>query len=918
MIRGNSIRFIAAFFCIIFLGAGCYTPPAPATAQVLKSGNTPAQCGSRTAPAEVYFEIPSPIYEGEEFAIDATCTTGMPASFTFSVMPDTRLGLGTTGIPLSPRVIGTSDEPNAPRFSYTTLPKVGKYTITVDVTFSDRSQKKATLEVVVIKRRIQEAVVPSVVLGPGKPPEYCGQRGEKALLGYFTLSNLNPLVGESITFDASCSVGEIVKVEWDVDMMECLERKVPGITGRVTDLNADTDELRRVLETCFERVVDVRGQQLSGNNFAAMFQTYTPTKPGTTRARVRLTDVRGRREVKHIVYTVHGRNAGQEAVRLAPLQFSLLAKGPPITGYPAGPFLIPQYPDNRTVYLHWQPIGINKAGENFAVSAMSISLLPVVSRLYGDEVEYRWRSTGVGPELVGEVRLFEIPWQKFLSQNAIGPGPNEPNTGRSLPLIFPSPAGNKFLEERQQAEKIASGFPADPTRPTLEELRFSRAFPYDVTLDLTARAGTAERTVSKKFQFVSMWKNTLFKTQLIFVPIPFILPLAANDPADRIRNSTGYQDYINLEQYYNQVYKGSMTVGGTMDELAVNINNFWYGMLRNPSPFVVDPGEKIYVSNYTVRPYDLDIKGFDPQHHSNFLNEATHDLGPGARAIQHWAGGDLFFAPVVPGAYTARTTVRLRSGEESLDELPYRVRELIKLSVEPAPLSGAARVGQVVTFGARASKGDILFGRWVIRLGNNVVYDSQDKEWSRDGGLLQYRFTAPGTYKVELTVTEAETFRQARKTLDYEVRESGAAPARNTNASILHITEKGVANIYDQNNLLFVHGAQLFISLEVPIAPSIARIEWDFNDDRNYSDNVCTVSPRTPCNTVETQASGACPGNGRCVIRVQFVDKSGLIVQRGEGFYRLQGGGQRELTDYEKSVMCPPESERVPGVLYEC
>lgn len=893
--------FLSVCIGLIMGGVGCYTPPTASSPQALKSGNVPAQCGSHTEPAMAYFEIPGQIYTGEEFAADATCTTGEPAVFRFSVTPQGSLSAWASDILVSPRLIGTSDERNAPRLSYITLPKAGQYTITVEVIFNDESKKQASIEVTATDRPLEKTPTPAVVLGPGKPPEHCGERGAFALQGYFTVNNLNPLVGETMTFDASCSVGAITKVEWDVDMMECLERKSPGITRTMTAENitsANEAILNQALEACFERVVTVRPEDVNSNNFPAMFQTYTPAKPGVTRARVRVTDARGRREVKHLVYTVHERNAHQEVLQIAPLQFSLWLND--------GARPIPHYPDNRVVYLAWPLESVRKGGKHYLTSAVSAPIQPVVSHLYGDQVEYQWQSIGKSPEK--DPIPFETPWKKFQSLTAAAPG--ETNLGVSLPLPLPAPAQNLFPEAREEAAKHPLvGFPADPAPPSIAELRFHRAFPYDVTLQLKARAGSNQKLAAKKIQFVSPWDNSLFKTQIIFIPIPFVMPLPSSAGPDIALNQTLYKDYIDLDQYYNQAYGHPIKFSETFDDLYRKglEGYFWNIVGKNPSPFVVDPGQKIYVSNYTLQPYhllDTEALALDTE---KFFND-TYALGQGSRLIRPWRLGEIFFAPQTPGAYTARATARLQSGEESIDELAYRVRELIHLDIQPAPLSGDAQVGQIATFGARASKGEILLGRWVVRLGNQVVYDSQNQPWERDGGLLQYRFTDRGTYKVELTVTEAETFRQAKKTLEYTVLPSSRVPQL---PNILHIAEKGVAGAYDQNNLLFNHGALLFISVDdSSIRNSVGRVEWDFNADNNFSDHVCTTGPRHSCETVETQVLGSCPMNGRCIIRVRIYDNAGKIIREGQGSYQVRS--------LPAKVLCPPESERFQGHTYDC
>lgn len=924
-------RLLFLYVGLLFIGAGCYRPPTSSSELAMQSGPRPADCGSPTAPAQAYFTItPNPVIEGEWFTVNAECTTGVVTGVTFSVEPAQQVTI------TSPVISTLRDDPSSTPVKLSTdmvIKDAGEYVVTLKVQYEE-GEEQVSLPIIVAPKLEQRA--DDVVIGPGQPPERCGQRlgsDRKALglLGYVQTSNLRPVVGETITFDAGCSVGDIVKVEWDVDMVECLDRKSPGLRARTTEENPNSEEVNRALESCFERVFDVRNQQLGNNKFPAMVQTYVPPKPGTTRARVRLTDRNGRREVKQLVYTVRLGTTAQHVDTIVP-RFSLehvymtrhfqafagASRRPGGVGYMRGTMYsgsqpIPTYDDTRVAFVSWpkDTIRINRTLAD--VSAVSTTLRATIETSLGNAQEMSWLVVGQTSGFAGKPVLLETPWQpvRQIGQN------NQP-----IPynLTIPAPTARLFLEERTRAYANPVGHdPATP--PTLDQLRFSSVFPYTVEVTLRLRDGSKkEYSTTKLVRFLSPWENADFKTELLFSPDTTRLP------------SSG--DYVSQAS----AVPALGLVGITNIQLSTRLSSL----------FVLDPEQQVRLGDYTVVPYGLaDEYGYD-----NFdtFNQTTgfgrHWSGtwPHPKPLWETVGLRKEFVtgnvskgingtvpptwthskdevvvnvPKQPGTYHAQVKVRADNGQEVIDEVAYRVRQPIALDIMQAP-QRQGQVGQTITFGARASKGEILTGRWIITSQGALVYDSKDQPWDRDGGLLQYKFNAPGRYTITLVVTEAETYRIAAKEFDYTIGGTAIPPVPTT--SVLYITEKGVANVYDQRNLTFDHGALLFISIEDTVwSQNPGRVEWDFNNDGNFTDEKCTVTPRSPCNTVETQALGACPNNGACVIRVRLFDPAGKLVQEGQGSYRLtSSGSQRAMTDYEKSVLCPPESERQPGYLYEC
>ena len=112
-----------------------------------------------------------------------------------------------------------------------------------------------------------------VILTQGPPPADCGGRRANRLLPYFTIENPEIVLGETIRLDASCSVGEIVSIQWDFDF-EAWPQDTPGAER-------------------FESAISINGADSDMNNTGPFYQVYTPLSAGTHTARLLANDARG-------------------------------------------------------------------------------------------------------------------------------------------------------------------------------------------------------------------------------------------------------------------------------------------------------------------------------------------------------------------------------------------------------------------------------------------------------------------------------------------------------------------------------------------------------------------------------------------------------------------------------------------------
>lgn len=145
---------------------------------------------------------------------------------------------------------------------------------------------------------------PLAVLTQGPPPADCGQRNPKKLTPYFAIPQPQIRVGESIYFDASCTVGRIAEVRWDFDFTAW-----PSSTPA-----EDRFETPNIIEHWDLQYPDYDNGDYDLNNFGPFYQTYTPTQSGTLTARLHVRDQKGREQTVISTYTVTGVH-GDIAVR---------------------------------------------------------------------------------------------------------------------------------------------------------------------------------------------------------------------------------------------------------------------------------------------------------------------------------------------------------------------------------------------------------------------------------------------------------------------------------------------------------------------------------------------------------------------------------------------------------------------------
>lgn len=783
----------------------------------------------------------------------------------------------------------------------------------------------------------------NIVIGPGQPPARCGHRDSGSVQAYFTMSNLNPTVGEVVTFDGSCSVGQIAKVEWDFDMIGCLQKKRPDLVGASANTIA-TDAVQTVLDECFEHTVTI-DPGIPTNNITSFLQEFTPRAQGTTRARMRVTDIWGKTATKHIVYTVIPHPVENTTAPPVEPRFSL-------------EYIRLTSRENQFEGPVSLPVSVQKT--NPISLTWPTTQLPIT---FGDASRQTYDISNIAPiEFIATPQFpantfSAYAWDVFIGTDASAPGsqsifttdfiplpPSQPQakTIISIPaqrFLIPPPTTHLFANERVQAELPRGLHVAEDRQPTLDDLRFADKFPYTFTIRLKLKKSDTNEVVETQqiISFVNPYDISQLKANLVFVP------------------------------------------GRT--SLIPGINNSYIAntpLVSSPSTRILDPGQEIIVRHESINRTTLSGQGqlvrvpiqrvayvFEEDHRSSPIKNTSPDgLEPETYLYQKIVlaetatrvnGGrdeevtfripkqqlGIFFLKVLLEDNAQNTALTPRTMAVS-DQVKFEVREPILFN-EESPIDikykGSVSHGlvnkdhvnmnQTISFSVQLEGNytqfmQIASARWLVRDEKGaVIHDSGYIPWWRpvttdsqgyiagpSSGEFLWKFVTEGTYTVEVVLTEKETYRDAKAHVSLRVVSDRSPELITPN---FYISKKGVADRYDQNNLEFAPGDTLVIIAENQ--GDVGEIAWDLNGD-GTDDHVCAYQRLFECFQVETTVPAQCPAHG-CAIRERIRDIGGKAGRELIRTYRLR------IQQLKKDIqgqgrLCPPESERLTGHSYDC
>ena len=702
------------------------------------------------------------------------------------------------------------------------------------------------------------------VLYADKPPLDCGDRNPNKLNAHITISNPLPFVDEPITFDASCSVGRITKIEWDFDTFNGWPKFGSDVSSTLNyrwqnPINIDHPDLQ----------AGYQGSQWDKNTLSPFYQNYTPQREGITRARLRVYDAQGRVDTAALVYTIQPKALSAQNA-YAPLHAYFRLDG------------APSYEDGRIVYLPWN----GKNGHAYSDLATAAAH---ADRSTGNMAQFTWnaRLYSGEAEKKNEFMMADTPWRTDIDRTDMH-GLVSLTIPEFLPFERTLPVATPLLSETSPYER---GWPAN----------------MEITLRLKDIA-QSESEYTQHYQFIDSNTNDILYPQF---------DLHAQARYGRSATGTSYysEEIHGLNQSIPEL-QNSYPVGETTAPT--------YPPQATP---ILDPGQLFRLKDYSVwrrpsvrGPMTIAFDVGDGVFHAANIPALVGDaLQP--RDVSYEAQ-----APLAAGTYLAhmRMTDAGNPAVTITVERPYHVRQLMKGMITASPTE--AKIGDLVTFDATKSLGDIFSYEWKIKKDRTIVHSEKQYHGNAGAGLLQRQMSESGNYTVELWLTENGTFRRGFIQTTYLVLASEIAGSADKNALppgskaglvtppvTFSLARAGVPTISQQDTLAVLPGDALVMTVQN--IEAVQELRWDFTGD-GIIDITCAPTSPYECLDFKTTAPIRCEELRCRTIHLYVTQKDGKTYEVTKSFTMTAQGVEVK----HNQTNCRPTDGSMPadGYSYDC